>query len=291
MVTTIEIKKRRTGFLFSLPALAFFLVFFLYPIITCLWTSLTKWDLVHPRVFVGLKNYIDLFGDRNFRYALFVTLYFTIVTSLLSIILSFILALVIDTEMMFAGLFKIIYFIPAVLSLSVIAILFRYMYNPYGLITLIGEKVLGVTLEWTASYELAMPSVILMVTWNRVGFYIVIFLAGLKAIPTGLYDSAKIDGANHWNIVWRIIIPLMNPIFLLNSILLITENFRQFVPFYLLTDGGPGRATTVLTLKIYRDGLESLRMGVASAESIFAVLIMLAFTVVYLRLFGRETEY
>ncbi len=288
---TVEAKKMRAGLFFSLPALCFFLFFFFYPIVTSIYTSFTEWDLVHPRVFVGFDNYVELFKDERFLHSLSITLYFTLVSGFFTLFIAFVLALMIDTQIKFSGLFKTVFFIPTVISLAVISVIFRYMYNPLGLITVLGRKVFGVFIPWQSSYAMALPSVMVMTIWNRVGFYLVVFIAGLQSIPTELYDAAKIDGANYPNLLAKVIIPLMNPILLLTSIIMVTENFRQFVPFYLLTEGGPGDATTVLTLKIYRDGLESLRMGYASAESIFAVIIMLAFTVVYLKLFGRETEF
>lgn len=291
IANTIGAKKMRAGFFFTLPALLFFLFFFFYPILTAFFTSFTSWDLVNPRKFIGLSNYIKLFTDERFLHSLYITIYFTIVAGFITLIISFILALMIDTGIKFGNIFKAAYFLPTIISLAVISVIFRYMYNPQGLITVVIKEVFGVSIPWQSSYQWAMPSVIIMFVWNRVGFFLVIYYAGLQSIPVELYDSAKIDGANYPNLLFRIIIPLMNPILLLSSIIMVTQYFRQFVPFFMLTEGGPGYETTVITLKIYRDGLESLLMGQASAESIITVIILFAFTVVYLKIFGKETEY
>jgi len=117
-----------------------------------------------------------------------------------------------------------------------------------------------------------------------------IFLAGLKAIPAELYDAAKVDGVTYGKLLRKIIVPLMNPIILLTLVLKMTEDFRAFAPFFLLTQGGPGRATTAVTLRIYFDGMSRLQMGKASAESMVVVVIMLILTGIYLRLVGRETQ-
>jgi multiple sugar transport system permease protein len=288
---SVSDKKKRVGFLFSLPAFCFFLVFFLYPIVYAAMTSFTKWDMVHPRDYIGLENFIALLTNTKFIQALGVTLYFVSVDGIITIVLAFVLALILDSDRGLSDFFKAVYFLPSILSLTVVAVLFRYMCTPYGLITLIGETLFGVSLPWQSSFDLAMPSIIMMMVWNRVGFYMIIFVAGLKTIPKELYDAATIDGANRGVILRKLIIPLMNPVFLLAVILKMTEDFRHFAPFYLLTEGGPGRATTVLTLRIYRDGMEQLQMGKASAESMVAVGIMFVFTVIYLKLLGRETEY
>ena len=293
MRSTSSLSQRRklTGFLFSLPALCFFLVFFLYPLVTALITSFTEWDLRNPREFVGLANYIGLLTDRKFLNSLAVTAYFVFVDGVLTLTIGFALALVLDRDLRFSGVFKAAFFFPAVLSLTVVAILFRFMTTPNGLVTLLGEVLGGVTLPWQSSFGLAMPLVIMMMVWNRIGFYMIIFLAGLRLIPGELYDAFRVDGASYWVTLRRLIVPLMIPIFLLTAILKMTENFRHFAPFYLLTEGGPGEATTVLTLRIYRDGMESLRMGEASAESMVLVGIMFILTIIYLRVLGRETEF
>ena len=284
-------RRKLAGFLFALPALCFFLVFFLYPILTALVTSFSKWDLRHPREFVGISNYVGLVSDRKFLHALAVTLYFVAVDGALTLCIGFALALILDRDLAFSGAFKATFFFPSILSLTAVAVLFRFMSTPYGLMTLVGQALTGITMPWQASFGLAMPLIIIMMVWNRIGFYLIIFVASLRLIPNELYDAFKVDGASYWVTLRRLIVPLMVPVFLLTAILKMTENFRHFAPFYLLTEGGPGEATTVLTLRIYRDGMESLRMGKASAESMVVVSIMLLCTLVYLRLLGRETEF
>ena len=284
-------RRKLAGFLFALPALCFFLVFFLYPILTALVTSFSKWDLRHPREFVGISNYVALASDRKFLHALAVTLYFVAVDGALTLCIGFALALILDRDLAFSGAFKATFFFPSILSLTAVAVLFRFMSTPYGLMTLVGQALTGITMPWQASFGLAMPLIIIMMVWNRIGFYLIIFVASLRLIPNELYDAFKVDGASYWVTLGRLIVPLMVPVFLLTAILKMTENFRHFAPFYLLTEGGPGEATTVLTLRIYRDGMESLRMGKASAESMVVVSIMLLCTLVYLRLLGRETEF
>ena len=284
-------RRKLAGFLFALPALCFFLVFFLYPVLVALVTSFSKWDLRNPREFVGVSNYVGLLSDRKFLHSLALTIYFVFADGVLTLSVALALALIVDRDLAFSGVFKAAFFFPSILSLTVVAILFRFLSTPYGLITLVGEALTGVAIPWQSSFTLAMPLIIMMMVWNRIGFYMIIFVAGLRLMPSELYDAFKVDGASYWVTLRRLIVPLMVPVFLLTAILKMTENFRHFAPFYLLTEGGPGDATTVLTLRIYRDGMESFRMGKASAESMIVVSIMLLCTFAYLRLLGRETEF
>ena len=290
MKLSLENKKALAGFLFVLPAVCFFLVFFLYPVGFAVFTSFTKWDMARPRQFVGLTNYVNLLTDGAFLDSLAVTGYYAGVTGFLTLAIAFILALCLDRDSRLSNFFKAAFFFPSVLSVVVAAVLFGFMTTSYGLITLVGESLFGVTIPWQASFFWAMPLVIMMTVWQRVGFYMLIFLAGLKTIPAELYDAAKVDGVTYGKLLRRIIVPLMNPIILLALVLKLTEDFRAFAHFFLLTAGGPGRATTAVTLRIYFDGMSRLQMGKASAESMVAVMVMLVFTAIYLRLVGRETQ-
>lgn len=296
--STIGTRRKRTGALFVLPAVAFFAVFYATPLASVFFTSFTSWNLSGPRIFIGLKNFSALGPGSAFGQALGRTLYFAGASGLLTLLIAFALALLLDGGLkgkrhlrpVFRTL-RLLYFAPSIISFAVVALLFSYMFRPLGLISILGEDLLGLQLRWQASYALAMPSVILSWVWYRVGFYVLVFLAAIAALPKDYTEAAQLDGASPLRILWHIKIPLLNPVILLAAVLKLSEDFRSFSPVYLLTGGGPGSHTTVLTLRIYRDAFQQLRVGLASAESLAMLLILLIFTFIYFRLFRRETEY
>lgn len=296
--STITARRKRTGVFFVLPAVGFFLVFYVVPLVSVLITSLTRWSFSGPRTFVGLANFGSMGLGSAFAHAVERTLYFAAGSGFLTLAIAFVLALLLDGGLrgdrrlrpVFRGL-RLLYFAPSIVSFSVVALLFSYMFRPLGIITILGEDLLGLDLPWQSSYALAMPSVIVTWVWYRVGFYVLIFLAAISVLPRDYVEAAQLDGASPLRVLLHIKIPLMNPVILLAAVLKLSEDFRSFSPAYLLTGGGPGRETTVLTLRIYRDAFEQLRVGHASAESVGMLGILLMFTLAYFRLLRRETEY
>ena len=285
-------QKKLVGFLFVLPGLIFFVVFFFYPVVNAIYISFTKWNLFTPKQFVGLGNFGELFQDSDFLQSFKVTGYFSLGTCLLLWITSLSLALLINSNLKLTKLFQTFYFIPSVLSLTVVAIVWSYMYRRLGLINMFLKAVFNISsVPWLASSNYALLSIVIMMVWCWIGYYMIIFLAGLRAIPFTLYEVAKIDGANWWQTLIRITLPLLKPTFLFISIISVMACLQAFAPFLLMTSGGPGSSTKVITLKIYEDAFFRLRMGRAAAESMILFLIMLVFSLIQIRVFKSEVTY
>lgn len=282
-------RYRLAGFLFVLPGLIFFLVFFLYPIITAIEVSFTRWNLFSPKQFVGLANYIGVFTDQGVLHAFKVSLLFALGVSVAIWVVSLLLALLVNSEVKAVGLFRTVYFLPSALSLTVIAIVWAYMYGRLGIINLLIRTVIPqASVPWLSNSRYALLSVVIMMVWTLAGYYMIIYLSGLQAIPLDLYEVAKIDGANWWQSLWKITLPLLKPTFLFVSIVSVVASLQAFAPFLLMTSGGPGNSTKVITLKIYDDAFFNQHMGKASAESMVLFAIMIVIALIQFRLLRSE---
>lgn len=285
-------QRKLVGFLFVLPGLVFFMIFFFYPVINAIYISFTRWNLFTSKQFVGLGNFVELFQDPDFLQSFKVTGYFSLGTCLLLWITSLSLALLINSNLKFTKLFQIFYFLPSILSLTVVTIVWSYMYRRLGLINMFLKAVFDISsIPWLSSSKYALLSITIMMVWCWAGYYMIIFLAGLRGIPFTLYEAAKIDGANWWHTLIRITFPLLKPTFLFISIVSVMACLQAFAPFLLMTSGGPGSSTRVLTLKIYGDAFFRLRMGRAAAESMILFLIMFIFSLIQIRVFRSEVTY
>jgi len=286
------VRRKLVGFLFALPALTFFIVFFAYPVINGIYISLTKWSVFTPKQFIGVRNFVNLSHDPEFLQSLKITICFVVGTCLIIWIVPLILALLINTNLRFTKFFQTLYFIPSVLSLTVIAIVWTYMYRRLGLINGLLKFLLDISpVPWLESSKYALLSIIIVVGWSAIGYYMIIYLAGLRGIPTILYEAAKIDGANWWQMLTEITFPLLKPTFTFIFIISIISSLQVFPPFLLMTNGGPGTSTTVVSLKIYKDAFFRLNMGKAAAESMVLFLIMVILSLIQLRILKSEVTY
>ena len=285
-------QRKLVGFLFVLPGLVFFMIFFFYPVINAIYISFTRWNLFTSKQFVGLGNFVELLQDPDFLQSFKVTGYFSLGTCLLLWITSLSLALLINSNLKFTKLFQIFYFVPSILSLTVVTIVWSYMYRRLGLINMFLKAVFDISsIPWLSSSKYALLSITIMMVWCWAGYYMIIFLAGLRGIPFTLYEAAKIDGANWWHTLIRITFPLLKPTFLFISIVSVMACLQAFAPFLLMTSGGPGSSTRVMTLKIYGDAFFRLRMGRAAAECMILFLIMFIFSLIQIRVFRSEVTY
>lgn len=288
---TYQMRLKAAGFLFVLPALAFFLIFFLYPVGQAIWVSFTTWNLFTPPIFVGLQNYLNVFSDPLFFNALRVTVTFGILTTVGVCLVSFGLALLVERATRFVDMFQTLYFLPSVLPLAVVAILWGYMLDNEGFVNDLLRSISGVGVPFLTSSQTALYAVVFTQIWASAGYFMVLFRAGLQAIPSTFYDAARVDGAGERQILWHITVPLLRPTLFFVITLLLISTFQQFDLFYLMTSGGPGYSTQALTYRIYLDAFFNMRMGWATAESMILFVIMLAITLVQARLFRTDYTY
>ena len=275
-------KSRRTGYLFLLPNFIGFAIFTLIPVIAALMLTFVRWDFANPMRFVGLNNFMRLFRDETFKISLWNTIYYTIVSVPLTMGISLMLAILLNKIVKGVKFLRTIYFFPYITSMVAVAIVWNMLYNPsMGPINNILRD-LGINNPpgWTASSDWAMTAIILMSVWKQIGYYMVIYLAGLQGIPGHLYEAATIDGANTWQKFRYITLPMLTPTTFFVSIMLIIGSFKVFTQVIVMTGGGPGRASKVLVLHIYEQAFLYFRFGYSSAIAMVLFLIVITITII-----------
>jgi multiple sugar transport system permease protein len=276
------------------PALVLIGAFFFLPVAAALVLSFTDFDIygiadaANVR-FVGLGNYSRLLGTPLFWTALKNTFYFALVGGPLSIVVSLAAALLLNARgVRLRGVFRTIYFAPFVTTLVAVAIVWRYIYHTrYGLLNY-GLGLFGVDpVDWLGDPLWAMPAIILLAVWKNFGYNMLIFIAGLQSIPEELYEAAKIDGANALRRFWHVTLPALGPTMLFVSIITMIGFFQLFAEPYVMTGGGPLRATTSVVLYMYEEGFRWWRMGYAAAIAFVLFVIILVATLIQFRLQRR----
>jgi multiple sugar transport system permease protein len=278
-------RKTRFGLLFALPAFVFFGFFYIYPLFSTLYVSLFSWSLLDQPKFLGVTNYTRLVADKEFGNAVWVSFYYAVGVCLPIWLIALALALVFNQTFRFRQGFLTIYYIPAVISLTVWSLVWLFLYNPsFGLFTQMARGLGFTNVRMLDTPATAMPAMLILSIWKGTPVYMLIYLAGLRAIPADYYEAAKVDGASALQRLFFITLPLLRPVFLYIVVISMIEAFKVFSPMYLLTNGGPGSATRVLSMFIFQNGFQFLKMGYASAASVIFVFILLIFSVVQFRL-------
>jgi len=277
------------------PALFLIGVFFLLPVLAAFLLSFTDFDIyavadLRNTRFVGLRNYVQLLGTPLFWTALKNTFYFALVGGPLTIAASLGAALLVNHRLVrFKTLFRTIYFLPFVTTLVAVALVWRYLYHTrYGLLNY-GLGLLGLgPVDWLGDPRWAMPAIILMATWKNFGYNMLIFIAGLQAIPDSLYEAARIDGASAWQRFRHITLPQLGPTTFFVCVITMIGYLQLFVEPYVMTAGGPLRSTTSLVLFMYEEGFRWWRMGMAAAIAVVLFVIILLATLVQFRFRPEE---
>jgi multiple sugar transport system permease protein len=292
-----EMRREWTAYLMNAPGLILFVTFTLYAIIVSLWISFHDWDLIEPdRPFIGLDNYREVLGDGAFWAAIWHTVYFTVGSVLPAMAIGLGLALLLNTQMRALGLFRAMYYLPAITPLVIAAIIWKWVYNAdYGLANyyLLRLGVIDDPVNWLGSRGLAMPAVMVMGIWISVGFNMIVYLAGLQAIPNELYEAADVDGASAWQRFRRITFPLVAPTTFFLLIVQTIWGMQAFDQIFVMTNGGPpgpGGATTTVVYYLWQQGFRFFRMGYASAMAytLFALLFVVSF--VQFRWYLKQVE-
>ncbi len=268
------------------PVCLAYLVIRIVPIFDTAWMSLHNWSLVKPiRPFIGLDNYVKLAGDPLFRMALYNTTLFAVVTVPVTLVLAFTVAVLLDRPMRgrLENVYKFLFFLPVVPTMVPVSVVWKWIYDPsYGILNY-ALSFLGVPPQgWLINSNLAIWAIIAMTVWKSVGYYMVLFLVGLKDIPVDYYEAASIDGATPWQRLTQITIPLMRPMLLFNVVIATIFAYNVFAQVYVMTEGpqgSPANPVRVIVLDMYENGFRYLKMGYASAEAMVLLLIVFALTV------------
>ena len=284
-------ESNTAAWLFLAPALLLIFVFFFLPVAASLVLSVTDFDIygianTSSTRFVGFQNYVKLLHTPDFWNALKNTFYFAFVGGPLTIAVSLGAALLLNSKLVrFKGFFRTLYFTPFVTTLVAVAIVWRYLYHTrYGLFNYgLGKVGLG-PIDWLGDPHWAMPAIILMAVWKSFGYNMLIFIAGLQAIPEELYDAAQIDGASPWRQFWSITLPMLAPTLVFISVITMIGYFQLFAEPYVMTQGGPLRSTTSVVLLMYEEGFRWWRMGYAAAIAFVLFIVILIATLLQFRL-------
>jgi multiple sugar transport system permease protein len=281
---------------FLAPALLLIGVFFFLPVAAALLLSVTDFDLygiANPANtrFIGLANYVRLLHTPDFWSALKNTFYFAFVGGPLTIAVALGAALLLSSKLVrFKGFFRTVYFTPFVTTLVAVAIVWRYLYHTrYGLFNY-GLAHLGIApIDWLGDPHWAMPAIILMAVWKGFGYNMLIFIAGLQAIPDELYDAAEIDGAGPFRRFFSITLPMLAPTLVFVAVITMIGYFQLFAEPYVMTQGGPLRSTTSVVLLMYEEGFRWWRMGYAASIAFVLFIVILLATLVQFRLQKERT--
>ncbi len=286
-----SLRKYHVPYLFIIPSLTILFVFLFLPVVVSFITSLTDWDIYglanwKKISFVGFENYQTLLRDKIFWKSLFNTFYFVVVGVPFAISLALLMAIVLNEEFIrFKSFFRTSYFAPVVTTLVAVAVVWRWLYNPdYGLINWVLQTVGLPPQNWLGDTKLAMPSLIVMAAWKNFGYNMVIFLAGLQAIPDTLYDAAKVDGASYWQRFRYITLPGLRPTTFFVTVTTMIGFFQLFGEPYVMTKGGPLNSTISVVLHMYNQGFKFFRMGYASAIGYILFGIIVVFTILQIKL-------
>lgn len=281
-----------TGLWFVLPFLAFYLLFLLWPAVLGIGYSFTDRSLAGgPVSFVGLDNWSESLTDPALYESLWNTLLFTLLSVPVMVVLALGLALLTDHARRLGWFLRLSFFAPFVLPVAVMALIWRWMYNPsLGLFNgVLGQLGLEGS-QWLFSEDTAMVSVVIATAWWQVGFNYLLYLAAMQSIPKDVYEAASIDGAGAWQRVGRITLPMLSRTTVLITVLQLIGSLRVFEQVYLMSGGGPNFATRTIIQYIYDSGFVGLRIGLASSMAYVFMAIVVVASIAQFRFFARKGD-
>lgn len=275
---------------FLAPALTLLFVFVIGPIGYLFYLSFTNGSFTKEGMtWVGLKNYLRLILNPDFYQVMWNTFYFTVATVIPSIVIPLGLAVLLNRNIILRGFLRTAYFLPSIVSLVAAGLGFRWLFQNEGPVNGFLSGIGIQPIPWLSSTVWAMPVIILLSIWKQLGFNMVVFLAGLQAIPVSRYEAAELDGANGWEQFWYVTLPGLRPTLIFTTITTIIFTLRSFEQVYVITGGGPLNSTNLLVYYIYQEAFGQFDFGYAAAAA--TVLLAIAMVLVYfqLRTWGEDS--
>ncbi|AVV45689.1 ABC transporter permease [Streptomyces sp. P3] len=286
-------RRRRTtlvGWSFILPNFLGFAALTLVPVIATLLLAFTEWNSYSTPEWVGLDNFRRMFDSDNFWAALSNTTYYAVGHIPLTLGASLGLAILLNQKLRGVGFLRTAFFFPYITSLVAVAVVWNMLLSPD--VGPVNQLLRAVGIDnppgWTTSTDWSMPAVIITSVWRDMGYYMVLYLAGLQTIPAELYEAARVDGAGPWKRFWHITLPGLRPTTFFVLVMLTVASFKVFDLVQVMTEGGPGRSTLVLSQLIFREGITQGRFGYSSAISLVLFLLVMTITVIQFRLQRRH---
>ncbi|MFI6511873.1 carbohydrate ABC transporter permease [Streptosporangium sp. NPDC050855] len=284
--------RRAQGWLYAAPAAVIVVTLFVAPLVLVVWMSLNRWPLLGQATFNAPGNYLKIADNPLFLDAVLFTLKYTAVVTVLLSAAALGLALLVQERRPGVGFFRTAFFLPGAVGFATAALLFYGMLNnDFGPVDPL-LRALGITdepVKWTGTPDMALFSTIALVLWRFAGFNMLILLTGLQSIPVEVYEAARSDGANRWQIFTKITLPLLRPTLALMLILSVTGSLLAFDQFFIFTNGGPDNSTVSMVMVIYRDAFFRFDLGGAAALSVVLLVALVALNTVQMRVFRRST--
>ncbi|MDO5534726.1 MAG: sugar ABC transporter permease [Propionibacteriaceae bacterium] len=294
-MASLERGQRRAGRLLLAPAMIMLALTVIIPLIVAGFLSLTSYNLLQPPRFVGLKNYRDLFADPVFHKAIGNTLYFAVGQVAIGIVVAFFVAMLFNRPLKGGAAARTVIYLPQAMSYVTVALLWTFLYDPFiGPINAVLRELGTGPVYFLTNTELAMPSIMGMSLWRNLGYYMIILLAGLKAIPEELLEAAQIDGAGWWARLANVIIPQMTNSLFFVAVTWFMGGLQMFTQAYVMTQGGPVNSTRSVVYHMYEAAFTQLSVGQASAVAVllFAFVMAIALPVrLAAELKGRRASY
>lgn len=273
-----------TAYLVLLPAVVILAVFVFCPIVSAAYISLTNWDGFSPvKQFIAFDNFTRLLHDDEFWNSLLVTVLYAAGVSVLSVFSGLVFAVLLDAPIRGRGIYRTIYFLPVVTSSVAVAIVWKYMLDPTGLINA-GLALFGIQgPDWLQNRWLALSALTLLTVWKNLGFNIVLYLTALQALPKSVFEAADVDGASHWEKLRFITVPLLRPMTFFVVVQALINSFQAFDLVYVFTEGGPRGGTDVLGMFMYRQAFRLGDFGYGTAIALVSLVLVLLVTFVQWR--------
>lgn len=278
-----KIRNNMTGYAFILPNLIGYTVFVFVPVVFSFILSVMSWDgSQRPMEFVGIQNFVTIFGDRVFRGTLVHTISYALMTVLPTLILALLLAVLLNSKIKGVAIFRTAFYFPYIASIVAVGAVWNMLFQPD--IGPINEMLRFIGIQnpprWVVDKDWAMVSVSIVSVWKYMGYYMIVYLAALQGISSSLYEAASMDGANGWQKLLYITVPMLTPTTFFVLIMLTIQCFKVFDLVYVMTGGGPGNATKTLVNYIYEKAFTSWEFGPASAGAIVLFVIVLTITLI-----------
>lgn len=291
----MELRNTLVGMSFILPNFIGFALLVLVPVVFSFLLSFMEWDGFTEIKFAGLNNFVKIFDDRVFRAALVQTLEYSFFTVALSLIAALGLALLVNHKLKGIAFFRSAIFFPYVASVVAVGAVWKAMFMKSGGPVNVALSAIGVAEQylpgWFSSTDWALAGVIIVSVWRNMGYFMIIYLAALQGIPQSLYEAATTDGATGWQKLKYITLPMLTPNHFFVFMMLTINSFKAFDLIFVLTEGGPGTATTLLSMYIYNQSFSYMRYGMASAASMILFLIIGSITVVMFRMEKKFNDF
>lgn len=280
------------GWLFIAPNLIGLLVFVAGPVIAGFAISFTEWNLLSPPKFVGLHQYSVMLRDPLVWKSLKNTLFYSLLTIPGGMVVSLLLALGVNRALFSAKIYRTLYFIPVVTSAVAVALMWKWIFNQqFGLLNYLLSLMGFGKVGWLTDPHIALVSIAIVSIWKSMGYYMVLFLAGLQGIPGNYYEAAAIDGAGSWRRFRDITIPLLSPTLFFVLIISGIGSFQVFDQVYVMTEGGPGNSTLVFNYYLYQNAFQYFRMGYASALAYTLFALIFVITMLQIKFLSRRVQY